>query len=94
MAKSYPTGHRHPTTHGGRHAHESTHDRIIKGLDDNDHLTKRGGGEATHGSETTLKSRELGERSRSGKTGEREPIGPKGASNYGSGAHGAHGARK
>jgi hypothetical protein len=34
---------------GAHAAHAGTHDRLLNHLDSTDHLTKRGGGEATHG---------------------------------------------
>jgi hypothetical protein len=34
---------------GAHAAHAATHDRLLNRLDATDHLTKRGGGEPTHG---------------------------------------------
>lgn len=64
----------------------------LKSLNDNDHLTKRGGGSPTHAEGKNFKLPELPQRAKSTHSGGRmaEPIGPKSSGNYGDGAKGAH----
>lgn len=82
-------GHDRTGIHAGRH------DAILKKLDDNDHLTERGGGEHTHGTEAAFKMKEKPERAASEHSGRKieEPIGPESSGNYGKGASGAHGGK-
>lgn len=62
----------------------------LNSLDRADHLTKRKGGTATHsGGSVGTPQREKTAKDPSG----HEPVGPSSASNYGSGAKGAHGAK-
>lgn len=62
----------------------------LRSLDASDHLTKRGGGHATHSGGTVGTP----QREKSMKTGGPEPLKGAGGSNYGSGAKGAHGAKQ
>ena len=43
--KHHAAGYSHSEARGGHMDHAAKHDRIIKHLDDNDHLTERRGGE-------------------------------------------------
>ena len=76
--------------------HAARHDKIMSALNDNDHLTKRGGGDPTHGSSTNFKVSELNERQKSPHASDiKEPVGGTRAANYGPPmAKGAHGSTK
>lgn len=65
---------------GGKPAHAAKHDKIMSHLDDNDHLTKKGGGEPTHGSEANFKVSEKSEKDKTPGAGTLDKVlgGPSG----------------